>query len=327
LMMRLTPNYSPIRLAADSKLDNETVKTPSQLKMPVFLMNFPLTLTAGDPNNVWMEELEEEEREIDYDKAFTQFTEMYGFIAGGGSLVYLLPNRGNYQDQVYVANLGIYLPHLQEPTIIISNYKSPPRQGEEFVGRRLFRLMKYQVKKPPTTWEGEADLKFLRKNVYLGGYGQRTDPASYDWMTENLEMEIVRVKMKDPRLYHFDCMCFPVTNELVMLATSLMDKKEIKAVEKYAEIIDVPKKVAYAGTCNCCRVQQLILCASSISSRSQDDEAYEDEKMKVDFLTKVATDNGFEPVFFSISEFEKSGAQLSCMIMHLNYHDYVDPVV
>lgn len=194
------------RLVYAQTADGSPIKTPSQIKIPAFLMNFPFTLTVEDANNVWMEELKEEDRKIDYDKAFVQWMDLYNYIASAG-LVYVLPSTGEFQDQVYVANLGIYLPHISDPTVIISNFKSVPRQGEDKVGSLFFKLMRYRVFQPETTWEGEADLKYLRDNIYVGGYGIRTDPATYKWMAKKFDMEIIPVRMSDDYLYHFDCLC------------------------------------------------------------------------------------------------------------------------
>jgi hypothetical protein len=47
-----------------------------------------------------------------------------------------------------------------------------------------------------------------------------------------------------------------------------------------------------------------------------------DEKHKIESLEKICFNEGLEPVFFNLSEYMKSGAMLSCMMMHLNYVDY-----
>ena len=93
-------------------------ETPSQLQVPSFVMNFPFTLDTANPNNIWMQELDPEELKVNKGKAYRQFMDLYNFMAGA-SLTYLLPSHGNYQDQVYIANLGIYLPHITESNNII----------------------------------------------------------------------------------------------------------------------------------------------------------------------------------------------------------------
>jgi hypothetical protein len=65
----------------------------------------------------------------------------------------------------------------------------------------------------------------------------------------------------------------------------------------------------------------MILCASNISELSIKDENYELERNKINTLEKICSNEGLEPVIFNLSEYMKSGALLSCMVMHLNYVD------
>jgi N-dimethylarginine dimethylaminohydrolase len=322
-----TRDFPVIKAAPNTQKNRKLPVTPTQLKVASFLMNFPFTISIDNPNNVWMEELEDDERQLDYDTAFTQFLELYNYISAG-ALVYLLPSQGQFQDQVYVANLGLCLPHLKDQNVVLlSNYKSEPRIGEDKVGRNFFKMMKYQIYQPPTTWEGEADLKYLRDNIYIGGYGIRTDPRTYKWMAEHFDMEIIPVLMDDEYLYHFDCLCFPLTNEKVMLGTKLLDPKDVKRIEKVAEIIDVPTDCCYNGITNSVRLENLIMCASDIASIEKQDNRYQEELKKVEFLNRVCAANGMEAVLFNLSEFTKSGAMLSCCVMHLNFEDYMEAIV
>jgi N-dimethylarginine dimethylaminohydrolase len=77
-------------------------------------MNFPFfRYSTNDPNNIWMQELQPEELKSIRPKAYKQFMDLYNFMSGQ-SLVYLLTSEGNFQDQVYVANLGLHLPHIKD---------------------------------------------------------------------------------------------------------------------------------------------------------------------------------------------------------------------
>jgi N-dimethylarginine dimethylaminohydrolase len=297
------------------------IETPSQLPIPSYVMNFPFSLDTKNPNNIWMNELSEEELKINRPKAYKQFMDVYNFIAGGG-LVYILPSEGNYQDQVYVANLGIYLPHIEDSNnIILSNYKSEPRRGEENVGEAFFNLMNYKTHKSPYHWEGEADLKFLRNNVYIGGYNMRSDIKSYEWMEEKFNMNIIKVEMVDEYLYHLDCSIFPLDSENTLICKDFYDKEEIKQIEKHTNIIDIPEDLHYYDITNCVRYGNMVLGSTFIHELKKDHEWYEGEKNKINFMEKVCYKLGLEPVFFNISEYAKSGAALSCMVMNLNYID------
>ena len=296
-------------------------ETPSQLPIPAFVMNFPFTLDTSNPNNIWMKEMEAKDLKINKGNAYRQFLDLYQFIAGN-SLVNILPTYGEYQDLVYVANMGIYLPHIKDSNnIILSNFTSEPRQGEEKVGKPFFDLMGYQTHMCPFKFEGEADLKYLHDNVYIGGYGQRSDIQAFEWMEKEFDMNIIKIEMVDEYLYHLDCSIFPLTKEKTLICTELYTPKELAHISQYTNIIDISVDDTYNGIANSARLGNMILCASNISELTRADENYEAEKHKINSLEKICFNEGLEPVFFNISEFMKSGAMLSCMLMHLNYVD------
>jgi len=302
-------------------------ETPSQLQVPSYVMNFPFTLDTSNPNNIWMQELEAEDLKINRGKAYKQFLDLYNFIAGA-SLTYILPSAGNFQDQVYVANLGIYLPHITDSNnIILSNFTSEPRQGEEEAGKPFFDLMGYNTHMSPFKWEGEADLKYLHDNIYIGGYGIRSDIRTYEHMSKEFNMNIIPVQMVDEYLYHLDCSIFPLSKDKTFVCTELYTPREIRALEKVTKIIDVSVDDTYGGITNSVRLGNMVLSASNISELKRTDELYDDEKHKIDSLEKICANEGMEPILFNLSEYMKSGALLSCMVMHLNYVDYTKSLI
>ena len=297
-------------------------ETPSQLHLQSYVMNFPFSLSTSDPNNIWMQELSDEELQINRPKAYKQFMDLYNFMSGQ-SLVYLLPSEGNFQDQVYVANLGLYLPHIKDENhILLSNFTSDPRKGEELVGQKFFNQMGYQTHVSPYKWEGEADIKYLYDNVYIGGYGIRSNIKTYEWMEENFDMNIIKVAMTDEYLYHLDCSIFALNNDQTLIATELFDDEELRAIERHTEIIPIDTEDALGGMTNSVRMGNMILCASNISEMKKTHEYYEAEKHKIESLEKICSDAGMEPVIFNLSEYMKSGALLSCMVIHLNRVDH-----
>jgi N-dimethylarginine dimethylaminohydrolase len=297
-------------------------ETPSKLPIQSYVMNFPFTLSTSDPNNIWMQELTDEELSVNRPKAYKQFMDLYQFMAGG-SLVYLLPSEGNFQDQVYVANLGIHLPHIKNDNqILLSNFTSDPRKGEELVGEKFFNQMGYKTVISPYKWEGEADLKYLYGNKYIGGYGIRSNIKTYEWMEENYNMDIIKVAIVDEYLYHLDCSIFPLNTDQTIICTELFDEEEITEIEKHTEIIDISADDALGGLTNSVRYGNMVLCASNISELKRTHEYYDAEKHKLATLEKICSDAGMEPVIFNLSEYMKSGAMLSCMVMHLNRVDH-----
>jgi N-dimethylarginine dimethylaminohydrolase len=297
-------------------------ETPSQLHLQSYVMNFPFSLSTADPNNVWMQELSEEELQINRPKAYKQFMDLYNFMSGQ-SLVYLLPSEGNFQDQVYIANLGLQLPHITDSNkILLSNYTSEPRKGEEWVGKHFFEMMGYDTHISPHKWEGEADLKYLYDNVYIGGYGMRSEIETYNWMEEQFGMDIIKVRMTDEYMYHLDCSIFPLNSDQTLVATEIYTPEELAAIEKHTEIIPIDVDDAIGGMANSVRMGNMVLCASNIAELKKSHEDYEAEKHKIESLEKICSNAGMEPVIFNLSEYMKSGAMLSCMVMHLNRIDH-----
>lgn len=313
-----------VKNSFDKIIPTGEAETPSDLRWPTFCMVKPhkKNFNVDDPNNVWMQEIAPEDREVDYDKAWAQWNELYQWIAANSGSVDLIPHTGKLQDLIYVANMGLYI----EPAdvIVISNFTSEPRRGEEKVGKAYFESDGYTVIAPPPDchFEGEADLKFVRDNIFVGGYGMRSDIEAYEWMEKQFGIKIVKCLISDERQYHWDCNFFPLTMEKALVATELLQPADLKEVEKVVEVIDIPKPEAYAMACNCVRVGANIIVASDLTSLRASDKNYMTEVTKIERLNHICSQNGLGLVPFNLGEFNKSGAALSCLVMHLNYVDY-----
>lgn len=298
--------------------------SPTWLDKPAYLLNVPFSLSAEIANNAWMTELDAPHRQVDANKAVNQFFQLYHFMAAE-ALVYLLPTpkAPPLQDLVYCANLGIVLDHLVErDVVVLSNFSVANRLPETEVGKTFFGAMGYEVLTPPYHFEGEAELKHLHDNVYLGGYGTRSDRRAYDWMAEQFDMRIVALEETEPYLYHLDCTVFPLTRETSLVCTGMYTREELAAIEQVTEIVDVSVDDCFSGICNSVRLGNILLNASNIQDMKPSDQYYEDEKRKNRALEDIAVRFGFEVAYFNLSEYLKSGALLSCMVMHLNRKSY-----
>ena len=303
--------------------EEEKNLTPSQIDRPVYLLNFPQGLRTDNPNNSLMKKMTPEQRKVDHDKANSQFLELNKFILEIGGVVYLVPTDFNYQDQVYVSNLGIYLPHIKDKNVIIAaNFKTPPRRGEEDIGIKFFELMGYEVHRPSSFWEGQAELRYIRDNIYVGGYGQRSVQSAYDWMKRKFNMIIPTVETRYPDMYHLDCSMLRLTPEKILCPMKAFSPEEISELEKYVEILDVPFEIATTGSFNGVRAGNFMMYGDPATyiepGQTKQDKILIDKIFK--FHDIVSKASGLEPKFFDLTEFEKSGADLGCMVMYLNYY-------
>lgn len=299
-------------------------RNPTQLERPSFLLNFPFSYATEIANNPWMEDLSPEQRQPNFRRAAVQFLELYRNLAAE-ALVYVLPTPrdADLQDLTYTANLGIVLEHVPgKNAVVISNFASPPRRGETAVGVKFFADMGYDVHVPGTKFEGEAELKHLYDNLYVGGYGTRSERETYDWMERKFDMRVIPVRLTDPYLYHLDCLVFPITSENTLVCTDLIEEEEVAEIEKVTNVIDVSVDECYSGICNSVRLSHLVLNASHLMELKAGTEDYLDEIRKNRRLEDVAANLALEVSYVNLSEYQKSGALLSCMVMHLNRRSY-----
>jgi N-dimethylarginine dimethylaminohydrolase len=209
--------------------------------------------------------------------------------------------------------------------VVVSNFTSEPRIGETKIGVDFFSLAGFEkVVVCPFKFEGEADLKHIRDNLWVGGYGQRTDIAAFDWMEKEFNIKIIKMQMTDPALYHFDCGFFPLTKKEVMLCTEAFSKVEVDNLREYCTIIDVPYKMAKYGAVNSVRVHRMIYNNSDICELDPitQKDFYEIEIEKNNWMSKTLIEYGMEVRFVNLSEFMKSGALASCLVMHVNRWSY-----
>ena len=324
----MTDMVAPSTRSIGQVVHQDLPANPTQLQRPAFLLNFPFSYSTRVANNAWMKDLDDEQRRPDFRRAMVQFLELYRSMASQG-LVYLLPTpRGDLQDLVFTGNLGVVLEHDEgHNTVIISDFTSEPRRGETPVGVSFFTDMGYDVFVSPHRFEGDAEVKHLHDNVYVGGYGIRSERQTYDWMEDRFDMKVVKLRETDDYLYHLDCTVFPLTRQDTLVCTEMFEDQEIAELERYTNIIQVSVADCYQGICNSVRLANVILNSSRIHELKRGTEEYALELHKNRTLEDIATEAAFEVSYFNLSEYEKGGALLSCMVLHLNRYSYAFKLV
>lgn len=295
------------------------------LSYPAILMNLPLSLSTDEPNNRLMRELGAVNRQLDRRKAISQFMELYRFLSHR-AVVYLLPSTPHLQDQPYVANIGAVLPHLPYEAVVVSRFRSLPRIGESDVAFKFFQLLNFHVYRPPALcdrneplyFEGEADLMHVRGNLYIGAHGLRTSHNALRWFASSFAMRIIEYPIVDEYLYHLDCCVLLLDAETIVLCRQHTDPHALRAIEKECHVENVTRENVRSGLTNSIVVGKHLLCDSPISEIAKTHSYYPSERAKIARLEKLCARHGLEPAIFNLSEFLKSGAALSCLIMRLN---------
>jgi N-dimethylarginine dimethylaminohydrolase len=281
----------------------------------------PDYMSTRVPNNQWMRDTPAKQRSVDLKKAHNQFMDLYSLLTAD-ALVYLIPPQPGLQDQVYATNAGTVLPHMGHKTFLLSNWYAKAREGEELEAQQLLEKLGFLCTRVPFFFEGEAELKWLHDDIYLGGYGQRTSLKALQWISETFHCRVIPIEEKDPYLYHLDCSIFPLSGDVVLAYTAGMTKETVKELESVATIIPITKPQAYGGVTNSLRIGYTVYTASCISELPSANPAFpslKEEREKNRFLEEVCRSYGLELVFVNLSEMLKSGALLSCCVLHLSY--------
>lgn len=271
----------------------------------------PKYMSSGIKNNKWMEDYPDDEIEVNTDTAMKQFFDLYTAISQH-AFVWLIPPVEGLQDQVYVANVACVLPHIDK-TAILANFKAEGRPGEEDQAKKLLDDLGYDTIQCPYHFEGEAELKWLHDDIYIGGWGQRTSKSALTWMEQKFDMRIIPLKETDPYLYHLDCSIFPLDQENTLVSIDTVDRETIELIERVTNIIPVNKRFAYDSMCNMLRVGGVLFCSGAVNKNPEIIDGMNRQ------VIQICRKFGLQPVFIDLSEFAKSGAALSCCCMHLTY--------
>ncbi|MES2355647.1 MAG: arginine deiminase-related protein [Pseudomonadota bacterium] len=216
--------------------------------------------------------------------------------------VELVEPRPGLPDMPFAANAGLLL----EDTVILSRFLYPERQGEEAHFERWFYDQGLAVLKLPSTvpFEGAGDALFDRKRAVLWtGYGHRSSFHAMQYIARWLAMEVVPLKLADPRFYHLDtCFC-PLENGYLMYYPGGFDQDSqnlIAARVPSSHRIIVAEEDALNFACNAVNIgDTVILHRASDALREQ--------------LLRV----GFSTMENELGEFMKAGGSAKCLTLRL----------
>lgn len=206
-------------------------------------------------------------------------------------------------DMPFTANAGLVL----EDTVVLSRFLYPERQGEEAHFERWFYDHGFAVLKLPTTipFEGAGDALLDRKDRVLWmGHGHRSSRQSADYIARWLDVEVVSLKLVDPRFYHLDtCFC-PLENGYLMYhppAFEASSQALIAARVPEAKQIVVGEEDALHFACNAVNISGSVILNRAGAGLK-------------DALGRA----GFEVIQTELTEFMKAGGSAKCLTLRLN---------
>jgi N-dimethylarginine dimethylaminohydrolase len=95
---------------------------------------------------------------------------------------------------------------------------------------------------PNKVYEGMGDLiPVPGKRLIFGGYGYRTDSATFDVISKSLQAPIIPIKLINPNFYHLDTCFIPVTDDIALVVEEAFDEKSLQFIKTvFSTVIPIP---------------------------------------------------------------------------------------
>lgn len=216
--------------------------------------------------------------------------------------VELLEPRPGLPDLVFTANAGF----VHGERAVPSHFMPHERRPEEPVLRAWFESQGFDVKVLPdnVAFEGAGDALIDRGGPWLwAGYGFRTEIEAHDYLRRWFDLEVVSIRLVDPRFYHIDtCMC-PLEGGYLLYHPPAFDDASRAEIERRVprdKLIPVNDENAGHFACNAVNIGERIF-LNRAGER----------------LTAALEARGFRVTQLGLSEFLKAGGAAKCLTLKL----------
>jgi ornithine--oxo-acid transaminase len=269
---------------------------------PTFLMCTPKLYDVHYVINPWMAG---NVRRASREQAAAQWEDLRRALNQVARVMLVEPQPG-WPDMVFTANAGL----VRKGVVAISRFFHPERQGEESHFRKWFDDLGFKVSEmpPATPFEGEGDALFEADGSRLwAGHGVRTTQSTHVRLRELWDVEVISLRLADPRFYHLDtCFC-PLRDGSLLYFPAAFDAESNAKIElRYPKERRIPvgEADALSFACNAINVGQFIF-LNQISSE----------------LSLRLQARGFQVVPVQLTEFLKAGGAAKCLALRLSEMD------
>ena len=206
-------------------------------------------------------------------------------------------------DMVFTANAGLVL----GDKVVLARFRHGERRGEEPHFGQWFRSHGFTALElsPGLCFEGAGDALLDRAApiVWLG-HGFRSDLAAAPEIAAALDVEVVPLRLVDPRFYHLDtCLC-PLARGDLLYYPAAFDAESLRTIEALVPAharIAVDEADAREFACN---------------AVSLGDDVYLNNASRR--LRAELAGRGYQVTITPLSEFIKAGGAAKCLTLRLD---------
>src|SRR5262245_48236105 len=205
-------------------------------------------------------------------------------------------------DMVFTANAGVTVGQ----KFVLSRFLHKERQGEQGHFKKWFKNHAFEVFElpPDLPFEGAGDALLDRDGACLwAGYGFRSELDSHPLVAQWLDIEVISLRLIDPRFYHLDtCFC-PLQGGSLLYYPQAFDAHSNRLIEQRIpeeKRIAVREADAVNFACNAVNVGKLVFA----------------NQMSLELRERLGV-AGFQVIESPLTEFMKSGGGAKCLTLRL----------
>ena len=238
---------------------------------------------------------------LDRALAGAQWEQLRAALGECAEVVELEPRSG-LPDLVFTANAGFVCGERAVP----SHFMPHERRPEEPFLRAWFEAQGFDVCLLPENiaFEGAGDALIDRGGPWIwAGYGFRTEIEAHDYLRRWFDLEVVSIRLVDPRFYHIDtCMC-PLDGGYLLYHPPAFDDASRHEIERRVpKHKRLPVNMRNAGhfACNAVNIGDRIFMNDTGAT-----------------LVRSLQACGFHVTQLALSEFLKAGGSAKCLTLKL----------
>lgn len=248
--------------------------------------------------NPWMEG---NVRRAAREAAIQQWDSLHNILKQHADVALITPQPG-LPDMVFTANAGVVL----ENKFVVSRFFHRERRGEEPHFKKWFKKQSFEIAELPQDlpFEGAGDALRDRGASWLwAAYGSRTELDAHPVLADLLDIEVISLRLVDPRFYHLDtCLC-PLEGGYLLYYPAAFDAWSNRIIEQRVAAerrIAVTEADAINFACNAVNIGSEVILNSASPA-----------------LKESLAHCGFNVTETPLSEFIKAGGAAKCLTLRL----------
>lgn len=239
---------------------------------------------------------------VDAALAKAQWTALHAALSSLTKVELLRP-APELPDLVFTANAGLVL----ENTVVPVAFRVPERQPEQATYLEAFQKLRFNLEElgPDQPFEGEGDALFQPGQPLLwAGYGVRTGIEAHPSLTKAFNVEVVSLRLVDPRFYHLDTCFLPLPGGRAAYFAQAFDEPSLAEIRKRIPAgnrLEVSEEDALRFACNAVRVGNTLVTGFASADLRARLEAW-----------------GFAVKVCDVSQFMLAGGGCKCLALQLD---------